>query len=128
MAWWTPRPFTTPIVEIDLRPGGANRFVMRGEDGTEYDNRGVYLEVVPDKRLVFTDAYVEAWKPSEKPFMTADIRFEEEGGKTRLTAFARHWSAEDRKSTRKWVSTKAGGRPGRSWKSICARCGPPRSW
>ena len=49
------------------------------------------------KRIVFTDAYTEAWVPSEKPFMTGIITFEDEGGKTRYTARVRHWSAEDRK-------------------------------
>jgi len=43
---------------------------MRGPDGNEMPNLGVYLEVVKNERLVFTDAYTKAWEPSEKPFMT----------------------------------------------------------
>ena len=62
--WFTPRPWTTPVVEVDVRPGGANLIVMRGPDGKDMPNRGVYLEVVKDERLVFTDAYTEAWVPS----------------------------------------------------------------
>src|ERR1700732_4346975 len=68
--WFAPLPWTTPSAELDVRPGGANMIVMRGPDGNEFPNRGVYLEVVENERLVFTDAYSEAWKPSEKPFMT----------------------------------------------------------
>ena len=52
-------------VETDLRPGGATLVVMRGPDGNGglRPNRGVYLEVVPNERLVFTDAYSRAWEP-----------------------------------------------------------------
>ena len=83
--WFAPKPYTTPVVEIDVRPGGSGLFVMRGPDGKDMPNRGVYLEVVPNERLVFTDAYVRAWEPSEKPFMTVILTFEDEGGKTRYT-------------------------------------------
>src|SRR5581483_7068586 len=78
--WFTPEPWTTPHAELDVRPGGANLVVMRGPDGTEFPNRGVYLEVVPNQRLVFTDAYTEAWQPSPKPFMTVILTFEDEAG------------------------------------------------
>ena len=70
---------------------------MRSPEGVDYPNPGVYLEVVPNEKLVITDAYTEAWKPSEKPFMTVVLTFEDAGpGKTKYTAIARHWSAEDR--------------------------------
>jgi uncharacterized protein YndB with AHSA1/START domain len=94
--WFTPRPWTTPVVEVDVRPGGASHMIFRGPDGEEYPNRGVYLEVVPGERLVFTDAYSGGWMPSPKPFMTAIISFADEEGGTRYTARVRHWSAEDR--------------------------------
>lgn len=97
--WFTPRPWTTPVVELDVRPGGANYILMRGPDGEEFPNRGVYLEVVPNERLVFTDAYVNsAWEPAEKPFMTGIITFADEGAGTRYTARALHWSEADRET------------------------------
>jgi uncharacterized protein YndB with AHSA1/START domain len=96
--WFAPAPVTTPVVETDVRPGGASLIVMRLPDGTEMPNRGVYLEVVENERLVFTDAFTEAWKPSQKPFMTGILTFEDEGGKTRYTARVRHWTVEDRKA------------------------------
>jgi uncharacterized protein YndB with AHSA1/START domain len=43
---------------------------MRDPDGNDFPNRGVYLDVIENERLVFTDAYTKAWEPSEKPFMT----------------------------------------------------------
>src|SRR5450755_3144970 len=64
--WFAPWPFTTPVAELDVRAGGANFIVMRGPDGVEMPNTGVYLEVVPNERLVFTNAYSKAWEPSEK--------------------------------------------------------------
>jgi uncharacterized protein YndB with AHSA1/START domain len=96
--WFTPRPWTTPVIENDVRPGGSSFILMRGPEGEEHPNRGVYLEVDPGRKLVTTDAYTEAWVPSEKPFMTAILTFEPEGGQTRYTAIARHWTAEDRQA------------------------------
>jgi uncharacterized protein YndB with AHSA1/START domain len=96
--WFAPLPYTTPRAEMDVRVGGANFIVMRGPDGTDIPNRGVYLEVEPDRRLVFTDAYVRAWEPSAKPFMTVVLTFGEEAGGTRYTARVHHWTAADRKT------------------------------
>lgn len=96
--WFCPRPWAVAHAELDVRPGGSNLIVMRSPEGEEFPNRGVYLEVVENRRLVVTDAYTEAWEPSDKPFMTAIITFEEEGGGTRYTATVKHWSLEDRKA------------------------------
>jgi uncharacterized protein YndB with AHSA1/START domain len=96
--WFTPKPWTVTSAELDVRPGGTNLIVMCSPEGQEYPNRGVYLEVVKNQRLVITDAYTSAWAPSDKPFMTAIITFEDEAGKTRYTARALHWNAEDRKA------------------------------
>jgi uncharacterized protein YndB with AHSA1/START domain len=94
--WFAPSPYTTPVAELDVRPGGANLIVMRDPAGKDFPNRGVYLEVVENERLVFTDAYTRAWEPSEKPFMTVILTFENEAGKTRYTARVRHWTVADR--------------------------------
>jgi uncharacterized protein YndB with AHSA1/START domain len=99
--WFAPLPYTTPSAELDVRPGGANFIVMRGPDGTEIPCGGVYLEVVENERLVFTDAFTKAWEPSEKPFMTVILTFEEAGGKTKYTARVRHWTVADREAHEK---------------------------
>jgi uncharacterized protein YndB with AHSA1/START domain len=95
--WFCPPPWGVSRAEVDLRPGGANLIVMSGPEGQEMPNRGTYLEVIPDRKLVFTDAYTGDWEPSAKPFMTAILTFEEEAGQTRYTARVRHWSEEDMK-------------------------------
>ena len=94
--WFAPRPWSVPRTDIDVRPGGRSMVVMADEEGNEYPNPGQYLEVVPNRKLVFTDAYTGDWEPSEKPFFTAILTFEPEGEKTRYTAVARHWTVEDR--------------------------------
>ena len=99
--WFAPLPYITPVAELDVRPGGAAFIVMRGPDGKDLPNHGVYLDVVPNQRLVSTDAYTKAWEPSEKPFMTLILTFEDEGGKTRYTARARHWTVADREAHEK---------------------------
>ncbi|MDB5644486.1 SRPBCC family protein [Methylobacterium sp.] len=93
--WFAPKPYTVSQAETDPRPGGASRIVMRAPDGTEIPTNGVYLEVVENARIVFTDAYVRAWEPSAKPFFTGIVTFEPVEGGTRYTTRVRHWSAED---------------------------------
>jgi uncharacterized protein YndB with AHSA1/START domain len=99
--WFTPPPWKTTHAELDVRAGGSSLIVMRGPDGTEMPNRGVYLEVVPDRKLVMTNAYTKAWEPSEKPFITFILTFEDLGGRTKYTAIARHWSIADREAHEK---------------------------
>jgi uncharacterized protein YndB with AHSA1/START domain len=96
--WFTPAPWTTSKVETDVRPGGSTLIVMRGPDGNEFPSRGVYLEVVKNERLVFTDAFTSAWQPSEKPFMTVVLTFEAMGDKTRYSARVHHWNQADREA------------------------------
>jgi uncharacterized protein YndB with AHSA1/START domain len=96
--WFAPAPYTTPVAELDVRPGGASLIVMRGPDGQDMPNPGVYLEVKPNRLLVFTNAYVRAWEPSDKPFMTVILTFEPEGAGTRYTARVRHWSVADKET------------------------------
>lgn len=94
--WFAPLPWTTPFANLDVRPGGANRIIMRSPEGEDFPNEGVYLEVVKNERLVITDAYIRAWEPSEQPFMTLIVTFEDLAGKTRYTARLLHWSVADR--------------------------------
>lgn len=93
--WFAPKPYTTPHAHLDVRPGGASNIVMADPDGNEFPNPGVYLEVVPNRRLVSTDAYTQAWVPSQRPFMTMDLNFEDiGGGKTRAVYRIKHWTKE----------------------------------
>lgn len=100
--WFTPPPFKTVRAELDLRAGGRSCITMQSPEGQEFPNRGVYLEVVPNEKLVFTDAFVDSWEPSEKAFMVGTLTFEDAGeGRTLYTARVRHWSAADREAHEK---------------------------
>jgi uncharacterized protein YndB with AHSA1/START domain len=94
--WFTPAPWSTAEVELDLRPGGMFRSVMRSPEGELHPNLGCYLEVVPLERLVFTDALLPGYRPAEKPFMTAIVTFEAHGSGTKYTATALHHDAATR--------------------------------
>ena len=69
---------------------------MEGPDGTRVPNRGVYLEVVPGRRLAFTDAYVSAWIPSAAPSMTVELAFDPAPRGARYVARVAHWNEEGR--------------------------------
>ncbi|MFM9080739.1 MAG: SRPBCC family protein [Opitutaceae bacterium] len=97
--WFTPPPFRTVRAVMDVRPGGSSCITMQSPEGQEFPNPGVFLEVVPNERLVLTDAYVSGWEPSAKPFMTCILTFENAGpGRTKYTARVRHWSVADREA------------------------------
>ncbi len=96
--FFVPKPHLVTACEIDLRVGGRFNTVF-DVDGAEVKNEGVWLEILPDEKLVFTDAYSEGWAPSENPFMTAIILFEDApNGGTRYTAIARHRTPDARQS------------------------------
>ncbi|CAN5346837.1 SRPBCC family protein [soil metagenome] len=93
--WFTPPPWKTVEALMDVRPGGSSLIVMEGPDGTRMPNPGVFLDVAPNERLVFTDAFTQAWVPAGQAFMVATLTFEDAGeGKTRYVARIAHWTAE----------------------------------
>ncbi|WP_075214028.1 SRPBCC family protein [Mongoliimonas terrestris] len=96
--FFIPAPHKVTAVDLDVRVGGRFNTVFEVE-GALMDNKGVYLEVVPEHKLVFTDAYTEGWKPAPEPFMTAILLLADApGGGTTYTAIARHRSPDSRKA------------------------------
>jgi uncharacterized protein YndB with AHSA1/START domain len=91
--WWgrLGEGYSVPVCEIDLRPGGAWRFVNRHPKG-EVAFYGEYREITPPSRLVFTEIFEQF--PDSVSVVTAD--FTDEGGKTRFTATVRYPSLEVR--------------------------------
>jgi uncharacterized protein YndB with AHSA1/START domain len=65
--WFTPVPWTTVDCEIDLRPGGIFRTVMRSPEGQEFPNVGCYLEIVKNEKLVWTNVLAPGYRPSKPP-------------------------------------------------------------
>ena len=60
MRWWGPKGFTTPSVTIDLRIGDVFHYCMRSPEGQDYWGIGLYREIVPPERIVYTDAFADA--------------------------------------------------------------------
>lgn len=86
--WWGPTHFTNPVCELDVRPGGAWRIVMRAPDGVEYECRGIYREVVASQRLVFSN---NAFDSEGKALLegVTSVTFAAQGAKTKLTVETR---------------------------------------
>jgi uncharacterized protein YndB with AHSA1/START domain len=76
-----------PVCEIDLKVGGAYRFVWRGPDGTEMGMGGVYREIVVPERFVVTARFDQSWYPGEALVTNALV---EQGGQTTLTLTVRY--------------------------------------
>ncbi len=79
--WWGPRGFTTTVQQMDVRPGGEWRLVMRGPDGRDYHNRIIYREVEKPARLVFENS---PEKGSEPVSFVTRVDFADAGDKTRV--------------------------------------------
>jgi uncharacterized protein YndB with AHSA1/START domain len=94
MRWWGPRSITLNVCEVDLRPGGAWRFVFQSSDGREHTFRGVYREVVPPERVVQTFIYDVEFIRDHPALET--MALEEHEGKTTLTITIHHDTKEAR--------------------------------
>jgi uncharacterized protein YndB with AHSA1/START domain len=91
--WYGPRRFTMTVCEIDLRPGGRWRYVLRDpESGSEHGFSGVYREIVPPERIVSTEGY-EALPGHD---YLATVTLTEQDGKTTLRSHLLYESVEDR--------------------------------
>lgn len=94
--WWGPEGFTAPSCTMDVRVGGRYLWCMRGPDGKEGWNTGVYREVVPMERLAYTENFADAkgnvvppsyyGLPDEPPGEhIVTVTFAEQDGKTTMT-------------------------------------------
>ena len=79
--WWGPRGFTTEIREMDVKPGGAWRYIMHGPDGNKYPFDGVFVEIVEPERLVF-DGSIHA-SPEQRVW--TEVTFADRKGTTEIT-------------------------------------------
>ncbi len=96
MKWWGPKVFTSPSCQLDFRVGGNYLFCMRSPEGQDFWTTGEYREIVPSKRIVFTDCFADEHGnvvPSTHYGMgddfplelTVTVTFEDLNGKTRMT-------------------------------------------
>jgi uncharacterized protein YndB with AHSA1/START domain len=99
--WFTPKPLTTPSCEVDLRPGGVFRIVMRMPDGMEFPMDARFTEVVAEERIVF-EAKIHGGLD-----VHTTVTFEDEGGKTRMSVHQvyAHESPATRGAHAGWTAT-----------------------
>jgi uncharacterized protein YndB with AHSA1/START domain len=96
--WFCPKPWAVTHAELDVRPGGKCDVTMKGPNGEASALPGQYLEVVPNRKIVFSDAFTGDWTPKDgAPFMVATVTFTPQGDKTRYVAVVRHWTEADMK-------------------------------
>jgi uncharacterized protein YndB with AHSA1/START domain len=91
--WFGARGWNLIVCEVDLRVGGTWRFVSRGPDGTDMGQGGVYREIMPPDRLVYTELFDDQSYPGESLITHA---FVEQNGRTTLTSTLRYASREGR--------------------------------
>lgn len=86
--WFGPAGWTLPVCKVDLRPGGAWQYCMRGPNGEESWGKAIYQEIVAPERLVYQDNFTDAdGNPLEgMPETQVTVEFTEEAGKTKLTS------------------------------------------
>ena len=102
--WFCPKPWSVSEAVIDLRPGGRFFTRMAGPNGESVSNEGSFLEVVAERKLVFTDMFGPDFAPLDVPQSGSGLQFaaivtlEPEGTGTRYQAIARHRSAADAKT------------------------------
>ena len=93
--WWGPEGMTTPVCEMDVRPGGAWRTVIAGDQGNEHICSGLYREIIPPERLEFTWAWETDGRRGHESVIT--IEFREHDGGTEMVFTQRSFeSAESR--------------------------------
>ena len=100
--WFCPAPWKVTDCNIDLKPGGIFRTVMRGPEGEEFDNIGSYLVIEPKKKIVWTNALLPDFRPADASklaegdfFMTAHVEFKANQSGTVLHALAQHSRKQD---------------------------------
>jgi uncharacterized protein YndB with AHSA1/START domain len=95
--WWVPAPEVCRVRDMELHPGGSFRTEI-SQDGIEFGPHitGSFLAVDEPERIIFTDALVAGWRPSETPFVTAIIAMKDHPDGTEYTATAMHRNRADR--------------------------------
>lgn len=95
--WWIPEPARCKVVAMELRPGGAFTTQI-SENGGDFAPHlsGCFLAVDEGERIIFTNALLGGWRPSEQPFMTAIVTLRDHPDGTDYAAHVMHKNNTDR--------------------------------
>ncbi|HLF53428.1 SRPBCC family protein [Flavobacterium sp.] len=93
--WWGPKGYTCPSCEVDFKTGGKYFFCMRSPEGKDFWSTGIYKEIAPMERIVFTDSFadekgnvVPATHYGMEGFpleLMVTVTFEDHNGNTKMT-------------------------------------------
>jgi len=93
--WYCPKPWQVAEADLNLKPGGRFNVVMQGPDGESVDVQGIYLDIKPMRKLVFSDSHTEGFMPQPNSFMTGFVELSDDpAGGTRVVWGARHATSE----------------------------------
>ena len=90
--WWGPKYLTTIVDKMEVRQGGIWRFVQRDPEGNEYAFHGVYHEILPPERMVYTFEF----EGMPGHVLLETVRFEDQDGRTKMIDHSVFQSVEDR--------------------------------
>ena len=96
--WWGGPGFTNPVCEMDMRPGGLWKHVMRFPDGFELKMDFVFVEVDAPRLLVWQHVDHGKRRAGAPPTSTTTVTLDDASGKTRWTMVARFLSMADREA------------------------------
>lgn len=104
--WFVPRPWTTVECELDLRPGGIFRTVMRSPEGQDFPHVGCFLEIIENAKIVWTSALEPGYRPAAFTgaegcadiSFTAILTLTEQAGKTHYAVRVLHKDEAGRKA------------------------------
>lgn len=99
--WFCPEPWKVTEAELDVRPGGKFYTRMQGPGGEDFPSTGCFLEIIPNRKLVWTSALGENFRPNPAGHvdMTGMLLFEPMAdGKTKYTAYALHKDVASKKA------------------------------
>lgn len=101
MKWFCPPPWKVTECRIDLKPGGEFFTLMQGPNGEKMENHGCYLEVIDNKKLVWTGMMTAGFRPASSGPMgfnfVAHLHFAKTKSGSHFKAILMHTSEEDRK-------------------------------
>jgi uncharacterized protein YndB with AHSA1/START domain len=103
--WWAPAPWTTVKCQIDLRPGGIFRTVMRSPEGQDFPHEACLIELIENEKIVFTNALAPGYRPVGEVVgadcagiaFTAIMNLTERAGKTHYSVLLLHKDEAGRK-------------------------------
>lgn len=96
--WYSQPPYQVVEADMDIRPGGRQVITVSGPDGKRLSTTEVILEVVSGEKLVFTDAFDRAWKPSSKATKVTEIKLDSVPTGTRISLCVSYWDKTDQES------------------------------